>query len=74
MSFPFSERRSQLYRMTPLQLKDAFERTFIPELLERSRLNRNWLVVKEVVKFAFITGAVNETEAVMDQLIDVRFF
>ncbi len=66
-----SERRSQLYRMTPVQLKETFENDLIPQLLERSRLNRNWLVVKEVVKFAFITGASNDSEAVMDQLLDV---
>jgi len=31
------------------------------------------MVVKEVIKFAFITGAANETAAVMDQLLDVCF-
>ena len=71
-SILISERRSQLYRMTPVQLKETFENELIPQLLERSRLNRNWLVVKEAVKFAFITGASNDSEAVMDQLLDVN--
>jgi hypothetical protein len=66
------ERRPQFYRMNPLQLKQAFETELIPQLLERSRLGRNWEVVKEVIKFAFITGAANETTAVMEQMLDVR--
>lgn len=40
-------------------------------MLERSRLSRNWIVVKEVVKFAFITGAANDTGAIMEQMLDV---
>ena len=60
--------------MSSLQLKHNFETELIPQLLERSRLHRNWMVVKEVVKFAFITGASNDTAAVMDQMLDVRYF
>ncbi|CAG7815779.1 unnamed protein product [Allacma fusca] len=64
------KRKPQLYRMSSLQLKYHFETELIPQLLERSRLQRNWMVVKEVVKFAFITGASNDTTAVMDQMLD----
>jgi carboxylesterase type B len=64
------KRRPQLYRMTPLQLKETFENEIIPQMLERSGLNRNWLIVKEVVKFAFITPTSNDANAVMDQMLD----
>ncbi|OXA57085.1 Neuroligin-4, Y-linked [Folsomia candida] len=63
-------RKSQLYRLRPFELKQTFETELIPQLLERSRLGRNWEVVKEVIKFAFITGAANETGAIMDQMLD----
>jgi hypothetical protein len=59
--------------MSPLELKKTFEVDLIPQLLERSRLGRSWETVKEVIKFAFITGAANETGAIMDQMLDVSF-
>lgn len=71
LSHEFAERKPLIYRMNALQLKQMFESDLIPRLLERSHLLRNYMTVKEVVKFAFITGAANETGAVMDQMLDV---